>query len=103
VSSTRKAVAPFFAKLMLSMKKTIEREIVKVATQLNYTVTQKAFTDFLFSPMNKQEMLLEELDSLGVKVKALNDFNDLIELSWLVELLKLAMFKEYKQIYSESK
>jgi hypothetical protein len=51
--------------------------------------------------MTEQE-LLEELNSLGIDVKTLNEYNDLLELSSLIELLKQSLYAEYKKVYNEA-
>jgi hypothetical protein len=44
---------------------------------------------------------LVELESLGISPNKTNELNDAEEISWLIELLKEALYKEYKDTYNE--
>jgi hypothetical protein len=44
---------------------------------------------------------LNELESLGVSVKVINDLNDIKETSNLVENLKQILYEAYKDAYNE--
>jgi hypothetical protein len=46
---------------------------------------------------------LNELESLGVSVKAINDLNDIKETSNLVENLKQILYEAYKDAYNEDR
>jgi hypothetical protein len=52
---------------------------------------------------SRQWMLLmhsfQELESLGINVKKINDLNDLQELQNLIENIKQTYFQEYKTCY----
>ncbi len=48
----------------------------------------------------KYDWWLNELESLGVSVKVLNDLNNIEEVSELAENLKQTFYQEYKTIYS---
>ena len=49
----------------------------------------------------KYDWWLNELESLGVSVKVLNDLNNMQEVSELAENLKQTFYQEYKTTYSE--
>lgn len=49
----------------------------------------------------KYDWWLNELESLGVSVKVLNDLNNIQEVSELTENLKQTFYQEYKTTYSE--
>lgn len=46
---------------------------------------------------------LNELESLGVSVKVINDLNDIKETSNLVENLKQILYEAYKDAYNEDR
>ena len=46
---------------------------------------------------------LNELESLGVSVKVINDLNDIKETSNLVENLKQILYEAYKNAYNEDR
>ena len=48
----------------------------------------------------KYDWWLNELESLGVSVKVLNDLNNIEEVSELAENLKQTFYQEYKTTYS---
>jgi len=48
----------------------------------------------------KYDWWLNELESLGVSVKVLNDLNNIEEVSELAENLKQTFYQEYKTNYS---
>lgn len=49
----------------------------------------------------KYDWWLNELESLGVSVKVLNDLNNIQEVSELAENLKQTFYQEYKTTYCE--
>lgn len=49
----------------------------------------------------KDHWWLNELESLGVSVKVLNDLNNIQEVSELAENLKQTFYQEYKTTYCE--
>ena len=49
----------------------------------------------------KYDWWLNELESLGVSVKVLNDLNNIQEVSELTENLKQTFYQEYKTTYSK--
>ena len=48
----------------------------------------------------KYDWWLNELESLGVSVKVVNDLNNIEEVSELAENLKQTFYQEYKTTYS---
>jgi hypothetical protein len=44
---------------------------------------------------------LNELESLGVRVKVINDLNDIRETSNLAENLKLILYQSYRDAYND--
>jgi hypothetical protein len=51
--------------------------------------------------MNKKDLLLEDLESLGLRHISLNDCDDANELENLCERIKQSLYQEYKNAYND--
>ena len=66
-----------------------------------HTTTSSSSEIFEKEHIDKKEYLKNELKSLGIEPKRKNQLNDDDELQNLSDIIKQAMFQDYKMAYSE--